>query len=58
MKAVSPEYAVISVGAGNRYGHPAPEILERLQDFGAKILRTDLNGDIVIKTDGKNYLVK
>ncbi|MEK7123399.1 MAG: ComEC/Rec2 family competence protein [Patescibacteria group bacterium] len=58
LKAVSPVYAVISVGAGNRYGHPVPEILERLQNFGAKILRTDLNGDIVIKTDGKNYLVK
>lgn len=58
LKAVSPSYAVISAGAKNRYGHPAPEILERLENFGAKILRTDLNGDIVISTDGENYLVK
>lgn len=58
LKAVLPAYAVISAGANNRYGHPAPEILERLEKFGLKILRTDLTGDIIIKTDGRNYLVK
>lgn len=58
LKAVSPIYAVISAGANNRYGHPAPETLERLAEFGVKILRTDLNGDIIVKTDGRNYLVK
>lgn len=44
-----PEYALISVGAGNRYGHPAAEVLERLGRFGCRILRTDLNGTIVFR---------
>jgi competence protein ComEC len=52
LKAVSPEAAVISVGANNRYGHPAPETLDRLQKAGVKIYRTDLNGEITIISDG------
>lgn len=52
---VSPEVAVISVGTGNTYGHPTLETLQRLQNAGATIYRTDLNGNIVITTDGKTY---
>ena len=45
----SPELAVVSVGARNRYGHPHAEVLSRIIDSGARVLRTDLSGDIVIR---------
>jgi len=45
----SPELAVISVGARNRYGHPHAEVLSRIIESGARVLRTDLSGDIVIR---------
>src|SRR5262249_9805741 len=45
LKAVAPEVAIISSGAGNRYGHPAQSTLDRLQKAGVKIYRTDLNGE-------------
>jgi competence protein ComEC len=53
LQAATPSYAVISCGAGNFYGHPHGEVLERLKSIGAKILRTDLDGEIVFQTDGK-----
>ena len=53
LREVMPEYAVISVGAGNSYGHPTEAALSRLQDAGAQILRTDQNGHIVVRSDGK-----
>lgn len=46
LKAVNPRDAVISVGANNRYGHPAPEIIDRLKNMGINIFRTDEKGDI------------
>ncbi len=46
LQAVQPEIVCISVGQGNSYGHPAPELLQRLQDFGCRVYRTDLNGEI------------
>lgn len=54
LKAVKPKYAVISVGAGNSYGHPAANTLDRLTSVGAEIFRTDLLGTIVATSDGKN----
>ena len=45
----SPEVAVISVGARNRYGHPHADVLNRIIESGARVLRTDLSGDIVIR---------
>jgi len=56
IEAVSPAIVVISVGKDNKYGHPSPEALQNL--MGAKILRTDLVGDVKIITDGKRYLAQ
>ena len=44
-----PRVAVISVEADNRYGHPAQEVLERLEAVGCDIYRTDEDGTIIIK---------
>jgi len=49
LAAVSPEIVCISAGRENPFGHPAPELLERLQNFGCTIYRTDLHGDILIR---------
>ena len=57
LDAVDPEIAVISVGAGNPYGHPHDNILLRLQDHGAEVYRTDLNGQIVCRSDGTSVTV-
>jgi beta-lactamase superfamily II metal-dependent hydrolase len=46
LEKVSPRYAVIQVGAKNKFGHPTAETLTRLTNFGAEILRTDLLGTI------------
>ncbi len=56
ISAVSPEISVIEVGADNDYGHPHTEILERLQK-ASKVYRTDLDGSIVVTTDGAAYTV-
>jgi competence protein ComEC len=45
----SPELAVISVGVRNRYGHPHEDVVDRILESGARLLRTDLSGDIVIR---------
>lgn len=49
---LAPPVAVISVGARNRYGHPAPEVLERLRRRGIIVLRTDQRGTITFTSDG------
>lgn len=49
---LSPPVAVISVGAHNRYGHPAPEVLQRLARRGIAVLRTDQRGTITFTSDG------
>lgn len=51
-KAVKPEYAVISVGAKNRYNHPSPETLAWLKQLGSEILQTKELGNINLKSDG------
>jgi competence protein ComEC len=52
LAAVSPSLAVISVGADNLYGHPSADVLASLGRVGATIVRTDLSGTIVVRTDG------
>ena len=56
LKVVTPEYAVISVG-NNPYGHPTSETINNLENVGAKILRTDIEGNIVFVV-GDNYNLK
>ena len=48
VRATSPRYALISVGARNRYGHPDPAVLARLERAGARIYRTDLDGTVTL----------
>ena len=53
LAAVTPEYAVISCGVDNAYGHPHKEAIAHLTECGARILRTDLAGTVVFRSDGK-----
>jgi competence protein ComEC len=55
---VHPETAIISVGADNPYGHPHAETLDHLKQSGVMVYRTDLNGTILIRSDGMSYSVK
>ncbi len=48
LEMLKPEYAIISVGADNHYGHPSPFTIGRLESVGAKIFRTDQMGDICV----------
>ena len=52
LDALQPRVALISAGTGNSYGHPAPETVARLLEHGARVLRTDLDGDLQVSTDG------
>lgn len=53
LAAVAPRVALVSVGAGNRYGHPSAAIIAALRDAGAEVLRTDRLGSVVLRTDGR-----
>jgi len=55
LAAVTPRDAVISVGAGNTYGHPTQETLDRLSAAGATVYRTDLDGTVVLTSDCNTY---
>lgn len=58
LKAIKPKVAVISVGKNNIYGHPAEEITKMLDELKIKTMRTDLNGDIEMVTDGDRYWIR
>jgi competence protein ComEC len=55
---LAPREAVISVGRNNHYGHPAPEVLERLARHGVTVFRTDRSGAITFSTDGYGERVR
>lgn len=55
LNAVHPKIAVISVGARNLYGHPSPEVTDRLRGIGAEVFRTDKNGAVTCRSDGLSF---
>ncbi len=57
LERVKPAVACISVGEGNRYGHPATEVIKRLERIVQKIYLTKNSGAITIETDGKEYQI-
>jgi len=57
LAAVRPRVAIISSGEGNPYGHPSPELVQRLEGAGVRILRTDRDGAVHVLTDGERVEV-
>ena len=58
LDAVSARLALISVGAGNRYGHPDASVVAALAERGAAVLRTDQLGSIIVRTDGRTLTIE
>jgi competence protein ComEC len=58
LQAVGARIAVVSVGEGNRYRHPASATLSRLARTGATVYRTDMDGDVTIESDGSSVRVQ
>ena len=58
LEAWRPQIALISCGRGNPFGHPAPDVIGRLEAIGARIYRTDRDGEVTIDTDGQHVVVK
>jgi competence protein ComEC len=58
LAAVHPDVAIISVGAGNKYGHPSIDVLRALSQFGAQVLRTDEAGTVIVRTDGAHIEIE
>lgn len=57
IQKVRPQYAIISVGADNAFGHPDGAVVERLKENGASLYRTDEDGAVVFTSDGKKLKV-
>lgn len=57
LREIMPEYGIISVGENN-YGHPTEETLSRLRDADVKVYRTDMQGDIIVSSNGKTVNIK
>jgi len=58
LAAVHPSAAIISVGADNAYGHPSADVLAALQRVGARVVRTDRVGTIIVRTDGREITLE
>jgi competence protein ComEC len=58
LRAVRPAVALVSVGAGNTYGHPSANVMTSLAERGALVLRTDRHGSIVVRSDGGSIEVE
>jgi competence protein ComEC len=54
---VTPKYSLISAGFKNKFGHPAYEVIQRLEKYGSKIYRTDLQKAVLLRSDGKQVKV-
>ncbi len=57
LEAAHPAFAAISVGRNNTFGHPSPEVVDRLEAAGVRIYRTDLDGAITAITNGRSLNV-
>ncbi|RNF39256.1 MBL fold metallo-hydrolase [Planococcus salinus] len=57
LQAVSPEVAIYSAGAENSYGHPHAEVIAAAENAGAVVYGTDVNGTVIVETDGERYSV-
>jgi len=55
LKADDPEYAVISLAKNNDYNYPSPSTMNALANSGIQVYRTDQDGTVILKTDGKKY---
>lgn len=58
LQKIAPRIVVISVGEGNRYGLPDQEVLQRYQEIGTKIYRTDLHGAVEVSSDGQRISIR
>lgn len=58
LDAISPRAVLISAGADNTYGHPHREVVERINESGASLYRTDRQGDIIVTSDGETFEIK
>ncbi len=58
LAAVDPEYAVVSAGKNNSYGHPHESVVDKVQAQGSTLLSTATNGTVVFKSDGKRVWVE
>jgi competence protein ComEC len=58
LDAVQPTFAVISVGLDNSYGHPNGDVLERLREHHAAVFRTDQDGLISLRSDGRRLYLE
>lgn len=56
--AVSPDLALISCGLGNSYGHPHHEVIDKLNEMGVTVKRTDTDGNVTVAIDGEKYWIK
>jgi competence protein ComEC len=57
LQKISPQIAVVSVGEGNPFGLPAPETIQRIQEQGTAVYRTDRQGTIQVTSDGAGFVV-
>lgn len=57
LNSINPSVAIISVGKNNSYGHPSNEVLSLLDKSNIKTLRTDISGNIIVISDGKNVSI-
>ena len=58
LDAWRPQIALISCGRANPFGHPAPDVVARLEAAGARVYRTDRDGEITLDTDGEHVVVR